>query len=58
MDKDMIAVQALLRRLAVLSKIYTLKAPFTGLIKETIRLTGFFNLSRRCPLPRRRPAWK
>lgn len=40
LDKDMVAVQALLRRLAVLSKIYTLEVPFTGLIKEAIRLTG------------------
>ncbi|MGK2889724.1 MAG: dihydrodipicolinate synthase family protein [Candidatus Malihini olakiniferum] len=40
LTKDIVAVQTLLRRLAVLSKIYTLEVPFTGLIKEAIRLTG------------------
>lgn len=37
---DFAALHALLPRLAQLSKIYSLEMPFTGLIKEAIRLTG------------------
>ncbi|MDR3412417.1 MAG: dihydrodipicolinate synthase family protein [Formivibrio sp.] len=37
---DLAAVQVLLRRLAALSKIYSTDTPFSGLIKEAIRLTG------------------
>ena len=34
------AIQTQLQRLATLSKIYSIDKPFTGLIKEALRLTG------------------
>lgn len=37
---DFATVQMLMRRLAALSKIYSTDTPFSGLIKEAIRLTG------------------
>ena len=37
---DLATIQVQLRRLAVLSRIYSLDQPFTGLIKEALRLTG------------------
>jgi len=37
---DFAALQGLMPRLATLSKIYSLEVPFTGLIKEAIRLAG------------------
>ena len=40
LNQDMVTAQSLVRRLAILSKIYTLEMPFTGLIKSAISLTG------------------
>jgi 4-hydroxy-tetrahydrodipicolinate synthase len=37
---DFLALQELLPRLARLSKMYSIDMPFTGLVKEAIRLTG------------------
>lgn len=37
---DLATIQTLMRRLGQLSKLYTLDSPFTGLLKEAIRLTG------------------
>jgi 4-hydroxy-tetrahydrodipicolinate synthase len=37
---DFPAIQTLMRRLAALSKIYSTDTPFTGLIKEALRMTG------------------
>ena len=37
---DFYAIQTQLQRLATLSKIYSIDKPFTGLIKEALRLTG------------------
>ena len=37
---DFTTIQTQLRRLAILSKIYSIDKPFTGLIKEALRLTG------------------
>ena len=40
LKQDLATAQALLKRLGILSKIYTIDVPFTGLIKEAIRLSG------------------
>lgn len=37
---DFPAIQALIQRLAALSKIYSIDTPFAGLIKEALRMTG------------------
>ncbi len=39
-EGDFPTIKALLHQLAALSKIYSIDTPFTGLIKEAIRLTG------------------
>ncbi|MDR2787993.1 MAG: dihydrodipicolinate synthase family protein [Candidatus Accumulibacter sp.] len=39
-ERDFDAAQNLLKRLAILQRIYSTDVPFTGLIKEAIRLTG------------------
>jgi 4-hydroxy-tetrahydrodipicolinate synthase len=38
--KDFDAAQKLLKRLAILQRIYSIDVPFTGAIKEAIALTG------------------
>ncbi len=38
--QDFATAQALLKRLAMLSKMYSIDVPFTGVIKEAIRLCG------------------
>jgi 4-hydroxy-tetrahydrodipicolinate synthase len=40
LEKDFDAAQTLLRRLAILQRIYSLDVPFTGAIKEAIALAG------------------
>ena len=40
LDKDFTAAQALLTRLSILSRMYAIDVPFTGCIKEAIRLCG------------------
>ncbi|MDR0577508.1 MAG: dihydrodipicolinate synthase family protein [Candidatus Accumulibacter sp.] len=40
LEKDFAAAQSLLKRLAVLQRIYSIDVPFTGAIKEAIRLRG------------------
>lgn len=39
-EQDFAAAQALLTRLALLSRMYSIDVPFTGVIKEAIALTG------------------
>jgi 4-hydroxy-tetrahydrodipicolinate synthase len=39
-EKDLGAAQNLLKRLAILSHMYSIDVPFTGVIKEAIRLRG------------------
>ena len=40
LEQDFATAQALLKRLAMLSKMYSIDVPFTGVIKEAIRLCG------------------
>jgi 4-hydroxy-tetrahydrodipicolinate synthase len=40
LEKDFDAAQKLLKRLAILQRIYSVDVPFTGAIKEAIALTG------------------
>ena len=40
LDKDFTTAQTLLTRLSILSRMYAIDAPFTGCIKEAIRLSG------------------
>ena len=40
LKQDFGAAQALLKRLAILSRMYAIDVPFTGVIKEAIRLCG------------------
>jgi 4-hydroxy-tetrahydrodipicolinate synthase len=39
-ERDFRAAQSLLKRLSMLSRMYAIDVPFTGVIKEAIRLTG------------------
>lgn len=39
-NQDFATAQSLLKRLAILSKMYSIDVPFTGVIKEAIRLSG------------------
>lgn len=52
-DKNFVAAQDFLKRLAILSRLYSMDKPFTGLIKECIRLCGLdICTSLRAPITR------